>query len=83
MIARLKKKVISIALSQERSNVKEFFLAIFRKEIAPILTFSTSERVSEGGGSGHIFILEVPDYESAMLIYLSYVLKSSIFLCII
>ncbi len=47
-----------------------YFLAIFRNEITTILTPSTSE----GGewvevGVVTFFVLEVPDYESAMLIY--------------
>ncbi len=47
------------------------FLAIFRNEITTILTPSTSE----GDGWGVVtFGLEVPDYESAMLIY-SYIYK--------
>ncbi len=43
------------------------FLAIFRNEITTILTPSTLEGVS---GGGNVFVLEVPDYESAMLVYL-------------
>ncbi len=45
------------------------FLAIFRNEITTILTPSSSEGVSGGCGVVMFFILEVPDYESAMLIY--------------
>ncbi len=36
------------------------FLAIFRNEITTILTPSTSEGVSGGGGGGHVFRFEDP-----------------------
>ncbi len=56
---------------EHRASPKQVFLAIFRNEITTILTFSTSEG---GGGVVAFFVLEVPDYKSAMLIYLySYV----------
>ncbi len=44
------------------------FLAIFRNEITTIM--NPPPRLQKGvTGGGHIFVLEVPDYESAMLIY--------------
>ncbi len=46
---------------------------IFRNEITTILTPSTSEgsEWERWGGGRNFFVLEVPDYESAMFIYIS------------
>ncbi len=46
------------------------FLAIFRNEITTILTPSTLEESEWGLEVVTFFVLEVPDYESVMLIYL-------------
>ncbi len=45
------------------------FLAIFRNEIMTILIPSTSEGVIGEVGVVTFFVLDVPDYESTMLIY--------------